>query len=280
MVLANYHTHTKFCDGVDLPVTYAEEAVRLNLKVLGYSAHAPVPFASSWTLPKEKYQEYKHTIQQLKLEFSQKLEILCGLEIDYIPELWSEMKAFINPSQLDYFLGSIHFIDSFEDGTRWTIDGSNEEFKKGWEEIFQKDSHAVVRKFFGYTRSMTEQMRPTVIGHLDKIKMQYNPECFVDENDPVYRSELLETLRAIEAAGCIVEVNTRGVYRRKETELYPGFRVLQQMANMNIPVVINSDAHRSNEIINLFEFAASQLRKAGYKSSVYLTGGEWISVKL
>lgn len=280
MVLANYHTHTKFCDGVEMPVVYVEEALKRNLKVLGFSAHAPVPFPSTWNLPRERYLEYKSIIQQLRHEYGSKLEIICGLEIDYIPELWSEMKAYIEPSQLDYFLGSIHFIDAFDDGTRWTIDGSNEEFRKGWEEIFMKDSYAVISKFFGYTRTMIEEMRPPVIGHLDKIKMQYTSTCFVSENDPFYWLELVKTLEAIKAAGSIVEVNTRGMYRRNEEGLYPGFRALQYMAKMDIPVVISSDAHRPNELINLFDFAASQLVKAGYKKSVYLTNGEWISVDL
>jgi len=280
MVLANYHTHTKFCDGVEMPIVYVEEAIKQNLKALGFSAHAPVPFSSTWNLPKEKYSEYKSAILQLQHEFKSKLEISCGLEIDYIPELWPEMKAYIEPSRLDYFLGSIHFIDTFDDGTRWTIDGSNEEFRKGWEGIFMKDSHAVIRKFFGYSRDMVEQMKPPVIGHLDKIKMQYTATCFVSENDPVYRLELIKTLEAIRAAGSIVEVNTRGMYRRKEEGLYPGLWALQQMAKMDIPVVISSDAHRPSELINLFDFAASQLVKAGYKKTVYFTQGEWVSVEL
>lgn len=280
MVLANYHTHTKFCDGVEQPVAFVEEAMKHHLKVLGFSAHAPVPFPSSWNLPLEKYPEYKETVGKLKSEFRGLLEIICGLEIDYIPELWPEMKDYLDPASLDFFLGSVHFIDTFADGSRWTIDGSNDEFMRGWEGIFGKDSHAVVRKFFGYTRQMIETMKPPVIGHLDKIKMQYRPGCFVSEFDPVYRKEMLETLRAIEAAGSIVEVNTRGMYRRNETALYPGFWVLQEMAKMNVPVVISSDAHRPNEIIQLFDYAAAELYKAGYRTSVYLTEGEWVSETL
>ncbi len=280
MILANYHTHTKFCDGLEMPKTYVREAIRLNMKTLGFSAHAPLPFHCPCTLPIEKYEEYKNVISQLKNEFSDSIEILCGLEIDYIPDLWKELEGSIVPSSLDYFVGSIHFIDTYPDGTRWTIDGSNERFRKGWEEIFAKDSSAVITKLFKYTREMISVMKPSIIGHFDKIKVQNSKKCIIDENDGLYRAEVLETLQAIEASDCVVEVNTRGVYRRNEAELYPSFWILELMAKMNIPVVINSDAHRASELVNHFEYAADKLRKAGFKSRVYLTGGEWFSVKL
>jgi histidinol-phosphatase (PHP family) len=276
MVLTNYHTHTKFCDGMELPVRYAEEAIKQNVKVLGYSAHAPVPFPCTWTLPYEDFQEYLSAIDSLKTKFADQLEICCGLEIDYIPQLWPQMKEMINPCQLDYFIGVVHFIDCFDDGTPWTIDGSNEEFLKGWIEIYQRGSHALIQKYFNYTQQMIRDMRPPVIGHLDKIKMQYRDNCFIPETDKVYRRELIKTLEEIASANCIVEINTRGVYKRNEPDFYPSSWVLTEMAKLKIPVMINSDAHRPNEILLLFDKAIEQLRKAGYKSIRYLSKGEWI----
>jgi histidinol-phosphatase (PHP family) len=275
MIITNYHTHTNFCDGIEPPQAYAEEAVNRNLRALGFSAHAPMPFPCSWALPYGKYSRYLDTIQALKESYSEKIEIYCGLEVDYLPDLWPAMKRQLNLSQLDYYLGSIHFIDSFDDGTRWTIDGSNEEFRKGWAQIFDYNSHAVIQKFFEYTRRMVQEMNPPVIGHLDKIKMQYQPDCLIPNTDPFYQKELLQTLDVIAEASSIIEVNTRGMYRRHEPDLYPGFWVLEAMAKRNIPVMINSDAHRPEEVDQLFIFAATQLRKVGYRAIQYFSKGEW-----
>ena len=148
MLLANYHTHTKFCDGDEEPRRYAEEAIKQSLKVLGFSAHASLPFHCTWTLPYENYAGYIQTIKELKSEFADRLEVLCGLEIDYIPSLWPQIEKMLNPDQLDYFIGSIHFVDSFEDGTPWSVDGSHDEFFKGWDKIFHRNSHTLVRKYF------------------------------------------------------------------------------------------------------------------------------------
>ncbi|HEY4788821.1 MAG TPA: hypothetical protein VIH57_22375, partial [Bacteroidales bacterium] len=154
--------------------------------------------------------------------------------------------------------------------------GSHEEFRKGWVEIFNGDSHALVRKYFSYTRLMIKEMNPPVIGHLDKIKMQYRPDCFIPETDPVYRSELLLTLDEIASAGCIVEINTRGVYKRNENDFYPGKWVLTEMAKRNIAVMINSDAHRPHEISLLFDEARYELKKAGYHHIFHFLKNQWV----
>lgn len=275
MILANYHTHSNFCDGLEDSRLYAEEALKQSLSVLGFSSHAPLPFPCGWTLPVDKYAQYLLSMQSLKKEYSSHLEILCGLEVDYIPNLWPQINAMVKPEQLDYFIGSIHFVDCFDDGTPWSIDGTHEEFYKGWKEIFNYDSHALVHHYFEYTRRMIKEMQPPIIGHLDKIKMQHRADCFIPDTDPFYRKELMFTLEEIASTGCIVEINTRGVYRRHEDDFYPGKWVLQEMLHLNIPVVINSDAHRPHEITLLFKEAVSLLQEIGYKKVSYFSGKRW-----
>ena len=179
MILANYHTHTNFCDGQEAPELYAEEACKQSLKTLGYSAHAPLPFPCKWTLPYENYQTYLETIQSLKEKYRNRLEILCGLEIDYIPNLWPKINMMLNPAQLDFFIGSIHFVDCFDDGTPWSVDGSYKEFYKGWTEIFKCDSHTLVRKYFEYTDKILPSVHIVCIfiaisGHAAKYIEQYD----------------------------------------------------------------------------------------------------------
>lgn len=279
MIKSNYHTHTKFCDGMEEPVLYAEEALKQNIKILGFSAHAPLPFPCTWTLPIENYKTYLETINSLKT-FSKKLEILCGLEIDFIPELWPQIKTMLKPGDLDFFIGSIHFVDRFEDGTPWSIDGSNEEFRKGWIEIFKKDSYALTHTYFEYTRQMIRDMQPPIIGHLDKIKMQHRSDCYIHESDPLYQDELKQTLKVIADSGSLVEINTRGVYKRNEKEFYPSKWVMAEMAKLKIPVMINADAHRPYEITLLHDKAMKQLIEVGYEEVTYFSHGNWISQAL
>jgi histidinol-phosphatase (PHP family) len=277
---SNYHTHTVFCDGKNLPEQYVHQAVAQQLDALGFSAHAPLPFDCNWTLPFDKYGEYKSQIRQLAGQFKNNIEIYCGVELDYIPDLQTRIMEMVRPEELDYYIGSIHFIDQYADGTRWCIDGPNDDFTKGWSEIFGRDSRAVIHKYFEYTRQMVRQLRPPVIGHLDKIKMQSRTGGLMDETDPFYRAEVMSTLEEIAATNCIVEINTRGVYKRNEAELYLSFWVLKEMQRMQIPVTINADAHRAGEVAMLFNETAEIIRQMGFTSIKKLINQQWQNCNL
>jgi len=279
MNIGNFHTHTYYCDGTNEPDTYAEEAVKLKLPSLGFSSHAPVSFPCAWTIPFEKYKHYIEAVSQVKAFYTNQLEIYCGLEIDYIPDLWSETNRLINLRDVDYFIGSIHFIDAYKDGIRWGIDGSNEEFRNGLSEIFNNDLQAVIHTYFDYTRKMVQEMKPSVIGHIDKIKMQHTDHGSMTD-DPAFKNELYLTLEEIASSGCIVEINTRGVYRRQEPEFYPGTWAIREMSRLNIPVILSSDAHRPEELINLFSMAVDTLRLAGYKSVITRKLNKWIELDI
>ncbi len=276
----NFHTHTYYCDGSNDPLAYVEEAIKLGYGALGFSSHAPVPFHCKWTMPDDKYENYTNSIENLKSVYSNEIEIYCGLEIDFIPDLLEYTKEFIHKKKLDYIIGSIHFIDQFDNGHQWAIDGSKEEFKKGLDEIFYGDYHEVIRRYFKYTRLMVKNMKPDIIGHIDKLKMQFPNEIIIPENDAVYKNEIYNTLEEIALSGCIVEINTRGVYKRREKEFYPGSWIIKEMSRLNIPVIISSDAHRPAELSGLFPEAVNELKKAGYKSLLTRKNNNWISLDI
>ena len=62
-----------------------------------------------------------------------------------------------------------------------------------------------------------------------------------------------------------MEVNTRGLYKKRCDSLYPSVEMLLKARKMDIPVVISSDAHQAKEIDLLFEEAYGVLRQCGYE---------------
>src|SRR5690349_10901605 len=116
---SNFHTHSKYCDGKGEVTSYISKAEELNMMSLGISSHAPLPFSNPWCMKPENLEDYLSAISAAKAT-SNAVEIYAGLEIDYIPGIISP-DDFRN--KLDYTLGSIHFVEQFEDGTRWEIDG-------------------------------------------------------------------------------------------------------------------------------------------------------------
>jgi histidinol-phosphatase (PHP family) len=268
---SNFHTHSSSCDGKGELSEYVEQAKKFKLMSLGFSSHAPVPFPTTWCMKSERLTEYLDSIHKLKV-LNHDLDIYAGLEIDFVPDVTSPN---VFRSKLDYTIGSIHFVEALPDGTRWEIDGPHASFLQGFEKIFHSNMKDTIVRYLELTREMILTACPTIIGHMDKIKIQNINGKFFSESDAWYQDEIKKTIDLIESSGAIVEVNTRGIYQKKSATTYPSPWILEILNEKNIPVTINSDAHHSSDIINEFPFAAAMLKKIGFKTISILHEGSW-----
>ena len=272
---AIYHSHTWFCDGAEPPEPYIKEAIKLGLSAYGYSSHAPVPFASGWNMADEKLPEYLKSVNEVKEKYSQQIQVYTGMEIDYIPGIAGRSKHLMKNTALDYFIGSIHYLGRLSSGEYWNIDTSQELFVTGLKELFNNDIRKAVTLFWEITRQMIEEDRPDIIGHMDKIKMFNKRGLFFDENESWYRDQVELTLAIIKQKGCIVEINTRGFYRYNRPDLYPGEQIIRQLAKLDIPVLISSDAHKPEEILLGMLYTVPILKQSGIKKLAALYNGHW-----
>jgi histidinol-phosphatase (PHP family) len=227
-------------------------------------------------MPAERLDKYLEEIAALKIKYSDLIQVYTGLEIDYISGLWGRNISFLKDIKLDYFIGSVHYAGFFEDGTPWTIDGDSGEFFRGLEEIFDNDARRAVTRYYEWVREMVEKDRPSIIGHLDKIKMHNRLRPYMDEREGWYISCIEETLDLIAASGSIVEVNTRGIYRYGQPELYPSRDILERMVQKDIPVMIHADAHLPDEIEAGHKEASALLKEIGYDTVKVLLNNRWI----
>jgi len=62
----------------------------------------------------------------------------------------------------------------------------------------------------------------------------------------------MKTLGMIRNAGSIVEVNTRGLYKKRSDSLFPGPAILKKILALGIPITISSDAHKPHELSLFF----------------------------
>ncbi len=203
------------------------------------------------------------------------MPIYCGMEVDYIPGKIGPRNKLILDAFLDYTVGSVHFVEAFEDGKGWEIDGSHQVFLNGLQQIFGGDIEKAVSRYFELTRQMVEQECPDVVGHLDKIKIQDEEGKLFSEQSDWYQKQVRQTLQIIADAGVIVEVNTRGIYKKKTSQTYPSTWVLKEMFKLNIPLTINSDCHHPDEITACFADTALLLQTIGFKHVWVLLKNEW-----
>lgn len=279
MPWTNYHSHTHFCDGSDVPELYIENAVKQGMPAYGYSSHAPIGFDTEWTIPDDKLTVYLNQVHDIKEKFGDKIETYLGLEIDYIPGVTGRNRHMLEFLELDYFISSIHFVDAFVDGNYWNIDHTKEFFDDGLHQIFGGNFQKASERFYELTRQMIVEDTPDIIGHMDKIKMYNNGNIYFNENEKWYRNQVEETIKVIKKSGVIVEVNTRGYYRYNQLDLYPSQWIIEKLAKEDIPIMLNSDAHSPHEISEGFAYAAEKLKKAGVKILWALIDGKWAGYK-
>ncbi|MBQ9967344.1 MAG: histidinol-phosphatase [Oscillospiraceae bacterium] len=115
-MIANYHTHTWRCNHASgTERDYIEGAIRAGIKILGFSDHTPNPF--SWNindgirmLP-EQTEAYFRTIAALKEEYRDRIRILAGVEVEYIPDGFFELQRYLREFGCEYMIMGQHYLE-------------------------------------------------------------------------------------------------------------------------------------------------------------------------
>ena len=257
----NIHTHSVYSDGKSQPREIVEEAVRQGLTKLGFSEHSPLPFDNNFSVKAEKMPDYVAEIAQLKEEFKDKIEILCGLEADYIPGVSETFAVTKEKYHLDYLIGGVHLVgQSANPDELWFIDGPKWEiYDEGLQKFFDGDIQRAVRCFYDQTNSMIEHEEFDIIAHFDKIKM-HNRDRYFHEDEAWYRKLAMETLDLIHQKGIVMEINTRGIYKKRYNGFYPSPWLMKEAFKMGIPMIISSDAHHYSALTLEFDSAEKALQ--------------------
>lgn len=265
-MLSNFHTHSCYCDGKATPREMVDFAVGHGFKALGFSGHSPLPFDNTFSIT--DYDGYCREVRALQEEYKDRIEISLGLEFDYVPGMLEDFTPLTEQGGLDYTIGSVHLVPVpgvtpqgaddlwFIDGPRW------ERYDEGLQRLFGGDIRRGVTAYFHQQNAMLEKNRPTILGHPDKIAM-HNRSRYFAEDEPWYEELALETLALARELGVIVEVNTRGIYKGRHPDYYPSRRLLQQMKQWRLPVIVSTDAHAPEDLPRT-EGACEYLRAIQY----------------
>lgn len=278
-MLFNLHNHSHYCDGSSAPEEYIKSAIEKDFDTLGFSSHAPVPFKNKFAIKDEQVLlEYANEIRQLKEKYKDQINIFLSLEIDHIPGITRDFIYFSKLAGLDYIIGGVHLVKSPLKHGLWFIDGPKKEiYDEGLENLFDNDIRLAVTTYWQQMRDMIKTQQPDIIAHLDKIKM-HNQNRYFTQDEGWYVDEVDKTLELIAKSGSIVEVNTRGIYKGRSDELFPGKDILKKLLHLNIPITLNSDAHKPHELSGFFNEAKTILLETGFKSLKLYTKQGWLDV--
>lgn len=272
--LTNYHSHCLYCDGRANMDDFIRFAISEGFTSYGISSHAPLPFSTAWTMEWDCMDEYLNEFQRLKEKYSHQIELIIGLEIDYLNEMSHPASACFQELSLDYRIGSVHMLYDSQ-GTVVDIDTPADHFRELVDKHFDGDLDRVVRLYYEKLFRMVELGGFDIIGHADK--MHYNASCYrpglLDES--WYESLLRDYFSEIARRGYIVEINTKA-YHDLGT-FYPNERYFSLLKELHIPIQVNSDAHYPERINYGRPEALVALKKAGISSVIEWHQGGWVS---
>ena len=259
---ANYHTHSLYCDGKSTLEEHVREAEKCGLLQLGFSSHSSVPFENNFAISEERIPEYIKEIEQLQQKTN--IKLLKSLECEFVPGITKDFDVWHTTYNLDYVIGGVHLVRPPHGDGLWFIDGSKQEiYDNGLRDLFGNDIKAAVTAFWEQTFEMLETQHLDIIAHFDKIKM-HNRDRFFTEDESWYKVLADNAIQLIKRHDVIIEVNTRGLYKKRCDHFYPSTELLMKARKADIPVIVSSDAHKAEELTLFVPEALVELQRCGF----------------
>ena len=232
---------------------YVERAIQLGLQEVGFSDHNPLPDgrSSNVRMAEAELDYYVERVTELHYRYRGKIDVMLGLELDYLEGLEDYLQKQVASYPWDYVIGSIHFLDN--------------ECRHGtWPRPYAGDPHELYARYFELMRQMVRSGLCDIVAHFDVVKRS---GIFpgVGEADDVTR-----TLQEIKDRNVAVEINTSG-YRHTELpepQPYPSFPIVEQALALEIPLMVNSDAHMPEQVGMQFGTVERFLNKKGCRELV------------
>lgn len=250
----NLHTHTARCKHATGEVAdYVAAAQKAGLTLLGMSDHCPLP-DGRWIESRMFLHElpsYLGDIREAK-HANKRIEIWAGLECEGNADYFSFYRdVFLGEHQMDYLVAGLH---NFESG--------------GSMRGFYDDSTLTAKELFDYAKQTIRAIESGIfsfIVHPDLFAKKYLP---FDEEARAVAHDI-----ASAAAQFHVPLEINGYGMRKDKVggprglrwPYPVYEFWETAAAHDIRVVVNSDAHRPEDIVGGLAEGAIWISQLGLK---------------
>ena len=238
--MQDLHMHTIFSDGKNTPEEMILEGIRKGLDTIGISDHSSGD-PCGMTLAQSK--DYREEITCLKKKYAGQIQVLCGLERDFLTDDFGDY---------DYTIGSVHWL-KMPDGHRISIDWTAEKLREGAERYFGGNMYALAEAYYETVSRVAEVTKCDIIGHFDLVTKFIEKDPAFDTRDPRYVQAWQQAADILLATGKPFEVNTGAMARGYRTEPYPSADIRQYIREHGGTLIMSSDAHQKENIAFRFE---------------------------
>lgn len=243
------HTHHERCGHARGSVRdYVEAAIQQGLQVIGISDHTPA-FAEeadqAWpggAMAKSEFPAYIREVLELKQEYEGRIEVLLGIEADFLPPSLELYESVISSYPFDYVIGSVHGFAgvSIYDSDHW-------EGLTGRERLELKDL------YYEQVAASARSGLYDILGHVDALN-RYFPR-YVE-----LRTEMADAmLKTIAENDVAIEINS------SDDHWVPDVFILERALYHGVKVTFGSDAHDPFRVGEHFDAVCRFLREIGYR---------------
>ena len=257
MVHSNCHTHTVFCDGKNTPEEMLLAAIEKGFSCLGFSFHSPMTPLATWAIRQEELPVYVAEIRRLQAVYSDRIEILHGIELD-------RDYSGVDAADYDYVIAAVHQLTKGD--AHFDVDATAEILCQCRDELFEGDWLALAADYYDRVAEFTCKIKPTIVAHLDLIEKFNEDGALFDSGAPAYQALACACIDKILAAcpGVLFEVNTGAMYRCGKKQPYPAPFLLRHLYERGAKVIVTADAHTTDALDFAFDKALAAIRKAGF----------------
>ncbi|MDE6510761.1 MAG: histidinol-phosphatase HisJ family protein [Muribaculaceae bacterium] len=250
----------------------ADAAYAAGFTTWGFSPHSPICCLSGANMKAEDVDAFIAESGRLKKEYDGRMQVLTGMEVDYLSDDFGPHKEYFRRLPLDYRIGSVHFVRTL-DGYPVDVDGPVERFLKYLESEYAGDLRYVAETYFAEELEMLEKGGFDIIGHLDKIG-DNGSHAQANLEDEKWYADLVEQViaKAVDK-GIVIEINTKKYDTGKR--FFPSEKWWPLLKKYNAKLILSTDAHYPDKVASGYSVALDRLLREGMQSQLI----DWLDME-
>jgi histidinol-phosphatase (PHP family) len=248
-IRTDYHIHTPLCGHAAGPMeACVERGIELGLREIGFACHNPLPrgLASDVRMKEPELDYYVRRVTDLQFQYRGKIDVMLGLEMDYVAGLEDYLARQATAYPWDYLIGSIHYLDPECELCCWS-------------RRLPFDADEQYARYFALVEKLARSGLYDIVSHFD-VPRRSGTVPGARGTEAMWRA-----LDAIERTGLCLEINTSG-YRHSDLpkpDAYPALPVIERAIALGISLVVNSDAHGPDQVGLMFPTVEDLLWRKG-----------------
>lgn len=201
----------------------------------------------------EQFTRYFTEVRRLQQKYADRIRLYCAFETETYHGSASFVRKLIEATRPDYIVGSVHHVGGIG------IDVSQELYEQARAKAGSLEH--LYCEYFDQQLAMMHELKPSVIGHFDLIRI-FDSNYTDTLELPAVWSRVERNLAYIAEQGFILDFNLRGF--DKAIEQYPSLPVLKLALQSGIAVVPGDDSHGVNSVGRNYERGIDVLKALGH----------------